>query len=126
MSDEYAGVPPSKGKWTPKEVIGHLIDSASNNHGRFVRAAISDEMVFPGYEQDQWVRTQRYNECPWMDLVSLWLGYNNHIARVIERVAPTGCRYRGCFITSMRSRGARFRVMSRSHSNISFGIILRT
>ena len=43
---------PSPGRWTKKEVIGHLIDSASNNHQRFVRARFQDDLVFPGYEQD--------------------------------------------------------------------------
>ena len=88
MSDELASVPPSIGKWTAKEVIGHLIDSASNNHGRFVRAQITDELVFAGYDQDKWVRLQRYNERPWMELVSLWRSYNTHIAAIVGAIRP--------------------------------------
>lgn len=79
---------PAPGKWSPKEVIGHLIDSASNNHGRFVRASLSDEMVFPGYDQDAWVTAQRYNELAWRELISLWLSFNAHIASLIERIPP--------------------------------------
>jgi hypothetical protein len=86
MSDAAAGMAPAVGKWSPKEVIGHLIDSAANNHGRFVRAQIADDLVFPGYDQDAWVKMQRYNERPWMDLVSLWRFYNTHIASVIEGI----------------------------------------
>jgi hypothetical protein len=86
ISDEDASRHPSAGKWSPKEVVGHLIDSAANNHGRFVRAAISDEMVFPGYDQAEWVKVQRYNDRPWMELVTLFRLYNTHIASVIEAI----------------------------------------
>ena len=86
MSDAAAGMAPAMGKWSPKEVIGHLIDSAANNHGRFVRAQIADDLVFPGYDQDAWVKMQRYNQRPWMDLVALWRSYNTHIASVIEGI----------------------------------------
>jgi len=86
MSDAAASMAPAMGKWSPKEVIGHLIDSAANNHGRFVRAQVADDLVFPGYDQDAWVKMQRYNERPWMDLVSLWRSYNTHIASVIEGI----------------------------------------
>ena len=86
MSDAAASMAPAMGKWSPKEVIGHLIDSAANNHGRFVRAQVADDLVFPGYDQHAWVKMQRYNERPWMDLVSLWRSYNTHIASVIEGI----------------------------------------
>ena len=88
MSEKDASRRPAQGKWSPKEIIGHLIDSAANNHARFVRAQIADEMVFEGYEQDAWVRLQRYNERPWSELVSLWQTYNTHIASVIESISP--------------------------------------
>jgi hypothetical protein len=88
ISDADASRHPKPGKWSPKEVIGHLIDSAANNHGRFVRAQISDELVFPPYDQDEWVRLQRYNDRKWTDLVTLWRAYNDHIASVVEGIAP--------------------------------------
>lgn len=86
ISDEDASRRPAPGKWSPKEVIGHLIDSASNNHGRFVRASTSDDMVFPGYDQDAWVAAQGYNELGWRDLIALWQSFNLHIASVVERI----------------------------------------
>ena len=88
ISEEDASVAPSPAKWSPKEVIGHLIDSAANNHSRFVRAQASDELVFQGYDQDAWVRLQRYNELPWTELIGLWLAYNRHISRVICYISP--------------------------------------
>lgn len=88
MPDERAARRPTAGKWSPKEVIGHLIDSAAHNHGRFVRAQVEDDLVFPGYDQDAWVRLQRYNQRPWAELVSLWRSYNAHIAAVVEAIPP--------------------------------------
>ncbi len=91
LSDAAAGTPRAAGKWSPKEIIGHLIDSASNNHGRFVRAQFSDDLVFPGYEQEKWVAVQRYADAAWDDLVALWRGFNLHIARVMAN-APDDVR----------------------------------
>jgi len=84
ISDEASSVKPDPGKWSQKEIIGHLIDSAANNHARFVRAQISDHLEFPGYEQEEWVATQRYNEEPWENLVALWKFYNLHLCHVIS------------------------------------------
>jgi hypothetical protein len=69
--------------WTPKEIVGHLIDSAANNHARFVRAQFTDDLVFSGYEQEEWVRAQRYNEESWPQLVELWKHYNLHLLHVM-------------------------------------------
>jgi len=87
ISESDASRHPAPGKWSPKEIIGHLIDSAANNHSRFVRAQITDDLVFPGYDQEAWVRLQRYNDRPWNELVSLWQAYNTHIASVIEGIS---------------------------------------
>jgi len=88
LSDGDASVRPAPGKWSPKEIVGHLIDSASNNHGRFVRAQLQDDLVFDGYDQDAWVVTQRYQDRPWVDLVRLWQAFNHHIAAVMETADP--------------------------------------
>ncbi len=86
LGDEGSRRHPAPGKWSPREVIGHLVDSASNNHQRFVRAQFQDDLVFPGYEQAAWVQVQRYAESPWEELVALWAGFNRHIARVMDAV----------------------------------------
>lgn len=77
---------PAPGKWSPREVIGHLVDSASNNHQRFVRATWQPNLVFTGYAQDGWVELQRYQEGDWPDLVTLWASFNRHLARVMTAV----------------------------------------
>jgi hypothetical protein len=85
LSDAEATRPREPGKWSPKEIIGHLIDSAANNHARFVRAQSTDDLLFDGYDQEAWVRVQRYNERRWLDLIQLWYAYNHHLADVMER-----------------------------------------
>jgi len=84
ISEQNSGIPLAEGKWSAKEILGHLIDSAANNHGRFVRAQLGDDLVFPGYEQNAWVSVQNYNEEPWAQLVSLWRYYNLHLSHVIS------------------------------------------
>jgi len=84
IPDREAGVPRTPAGWSCKEIVGHLIDSAANNHARFVRGQASDNLVFAAYDQDVWVRTQRYRERPWADLVALWRAYNLHLAHVME------------------------------------------
>ena len=76
----------SPDQWSIKEVLGHLIDSAANNHQRFVRAQFTDDLVFPGYEQEKWVNAQRYNDEAWSDMVQLWNAYNLHLLHVIAAI----------------------------------------
>src|SRR4051812_38219967 len=75
---------PAPGKWSRKQILGHLIDSASNNHQRFVRAQLSDDLVFPTYDQERWVDVQRYADAPWLSLLTLFREYNLQIARVMD------------------------------------------
>jgi hypothetical protein len=69
--------------WCAREVLGHLIDSACNNHRRFVVGQSAETERFDGYNQDDWVSRQHYERVPWSDLVALWSAYNRHLAHVI-------------------------------------------
>jgi DinB family protein len=83
IDDEVAGAKLNADVWSVKEILGHLVDSAANNHQRFVRAQGTAELSFPGYEQDAWVRAQDYQNTAWPQLVDLWVLYNYHLAHVI-------------------------------------------
>ena len=85
--------PPAPEKWSPRQILGHLIDSASNNHQRFLRAGFQKDLVFPGYAQNEWVEAQNYRDAPWAELVELWGLYNRHLARVME-ATPEALRKR--------------------------------
>jgi len=95
-SDRDAANPIQSGGWSRKQVLGHLIDSASNNHQRFVRAMLQDELIWPDYDQPGCVRVQRYQEAQWVDLVELWTSYNRFLAHVLagipESKFKTVCR----------------------------------
>lgn len=86
VSDLESVKPVLPGGWSRKEVIGHLIDSASNNHQRFVRGAIQTSLDFPSYDQDGSVRVQATQEADWPLLVALWATYNRYLAHVIGRL----------------------------------------
>ena len=77
---------PARGAWSPREILGHLVDSAANNHRRFVLAQLQDDLVFPGYDGDAWVSLQRYRDIPWLELIQLWEAYNAHLARLMAGV----------------------------------------
>lgn len=70
--------------WSKQEILGHLIDSALNNHQRFVRGAQDAAGDFPIYDQNRWVEVQCYNEIEWIDLVNFFVQYNYHLCRVID------------------------------------------
>jgi hypothetical protein len=72
------------GKWNRKQILGHLIDSAANNHQRFVRAQFTSDLNFSGYEQDNWVESQQYETESWENLVQLWTAYNRHLIHMLS------------------------------------------
>ncbi len=86
ISEPETTKPILPGGWSRKQVLGHLIDSASNNHQRFVRAALQPSLDFPRYDQDGNVRVQAPQEADWSLLVSLWAAYNRYLAHIIARL----------------------------------------
>jgi hypothetical protein len=86
VSEAESAKPALKGGWSRKQVLGHLIDSASNNHQRFVRASLQGSLEFPGYDQDGCVRTEAPQDAPWPLLVAVWKNYNQYLAHVIAHL----------------------------------------
>ncbi len=84
ISEGQSEQPRAEDHWSSKQIIGHLIDSATNNHARFVLAQLKDDLLFPGYEQDGWVRVQQYQKASWPQLVELWRAYNLHLLHVMS------------------------------------------
>ncbi|MGD1043850.1 MAG: DinB family protein [Bacteroidota bacterium] len=77
-------------KWSRKEILGHLIDSAANNHQRFVRVQYLKDLNLPPYDQIEWVKIQQYSLRTWKELLTLWKSYNFHLAHIIKHM-PTDC-----------------------------------
>jgi hypothetical protein len=82
--DAIATIKLAEDKWSLKEIIGHLIDSASNNHQRFVRLQSGDLQDFPPYDAEVWIKVQKYNGMDWGLLVSLWYNLNFLLLNIIE------------------------------------------
>ncbi len=81
-----ANVPWRAGGWTRKQILGHLLDSAANNHQRFVRAAIDGVYAGPGYAQDAWVAAHGYSHLAWKTLVQWWNVEHDILMAVVERI----------------------------------------
>jgi len=93
IDDAAAAKRPAPGKWSNKEILGHLVDSAANNHQRFVRLQMAPSINLPGYDGDEWVRIQNYQERPWEEIIDLWRMYNTQLAYLIRRVNPAALRH---------------------------------
>lgn len=78
---------PSPVKWSKKEIIGHLIDSATNNHHRIVRAQF-EEAPLISYDQNQWNRCGYYDHMDGRDVIGFWAIYNSHLVHLIRRIPP--------------------------------------
>lgn len=88
VNPEESAKPILAGGWSRKQVLGHLIDSASNNHQRFVRACLQESLEFPSYDQEGCVRLEAPQEAEWAVLISLWAEYNRYLAHIITRLPP--------------------------------------
>ena len=95
ISEAEASVPEREGKWSAKQVIGHLTDSAVNNLGRIMRMQIELGPSLPGYEQVAWVNLQHYAEREWAQVLALWFALNEHVAWTIEHVEQARLANRG-------------------------------
>ncbi|HEU5342176.1 DinB family protein [Edaphobacter sp.] len=86
LSEDEATAQAEAGKWSAKQVIGHLTDSAVNNLGRIVRMQLAPGESLPGYAQDGWVRVQHYAERGWPEVLALWFALNEHVEWTIAHV----------------------------------------
>lgn len=85
ISDADFSYKPAPEKWSKKEIIGHLIDSATNNHHRFVRAQFEDAPRIV-YDQNQWNACSRYQDMEKEHIISFWVNYNQHLIEVVKRI----------------------------------------
>lgn len=79
---------PNPAKWSKKEILGHLIDSAQNNVRRFVVAQYEDNPKI-SYAQDNWVAAANYQNYITNDLIVLWTLLNKHICMVLKNISDT-------------------------------------
>ena len=87
----------SPAHWSVKEELGHLLDSAANNHQRIVRAQLEDNPAMPGYDGPHWVRLHAYQKRDWHELIGLWEALNGQLLAAAEAV-PDSAWSRTCTI----------------------------
>ena len=85
IPEEEFSKKPAPDKWSKKEILGHLIDSATNNHHRFIRVQFEDKPHI-AYDQNEWNRASRYNEMDKSHLIAFWALYNRHLVEIISRI----------------------------------------
>jgi len=90
LSKEKVESKPTSASWSAKEELGHLLDSAANNHQRIVRAQLQDSPAMPGYEQNKWVAIHGYQGRDWKELIDVWLALNRQLLAAAERVPDSG------------------------------------
>lgn len=88
LSGDAVESKPAPSKWSAKEELGHLLDSAANNHQRIVRAQFDDSPAMPGYEQNRWVAVHAYHRRDWKELIEIWQAINRQLLAAAEAV-PT-------------------------------------
>jgi hypothetical protein len=84
LTAEAANQPIAPGKWSTQQTVGHLIDSCTNNLQRLIRMQLTPELDFPGYQQDDCIRIQRFDLEPWLEVLTLFLALNRHFAHAIS------------------------------------------
>jgi hypothetical protein len=86
LSQSLVEITPGESKWSCKEELGHLLDSAANNHQRIVRAQLEDKPAMPGYEQTRWVALHDYQHRDWSELIAIWKAFNRQLLAAAEAV----------------------------------------
>jgi len=76
----------SPDKWSKKEILGHLIDSAANNHQRFIRSQFEDSPTI-GYDQNQWVENSYYHDSDTHQLITFWTAYNQFLISIMKSIS---------------------------------------
>jgi hypothetical protein len=98
---------PSPSQWSPKEELGHLLDSAANNHQRIVRTQLEEKPAMPGYDGDRWVELHRYQQRDWRDLIERWQILNKQLLAAAEAV-PDSAWSRTCTIADSKPLTLKF------------------
>lgn len=81
---ELADRPWREGGWTRKQIVGHLLDSCTNNRQRFVRASVDGTYAGPAYAQDAWVEAHGYAHQPWQTLLGWWEAEHEILMTVVD------------------------------------------
>ncbi len=100
LTDQLSAIQPNgSDSWSPKQELGHLIDSAANNHVRIVQAAlaVASPVPFQTYAQNGWVNLHDYQNLPWTSLVGFWSQFNFFLSELIGKIPEASLEHTGVF-----------------------------
>lgn len=86
QEDDNWYIKPLPNKWSPIEILGHLIDSALNNHRRFLLAQKKEDLIFAGYDPDTWVQLNNYQNRETTEVISFWEACNIQLAELLTQL----------------------------------------
>lgn len=85
IDESVAGAKPMPGKWSKKEILGHLCDSCINNYYRFMHLQHSvDTFVLTQYRQDEWVSIRDYQADTWSNILNQWYALHQALLIILE------------------------------------------
>ena len=87
LAPSQAEAKPAASQWSPKKELGHLLDSAANNHQRIVRKQLENKPAMPEYDGDRWVELHRYQQRDWRELIELWKALNQQLLAAAQAVS---------------------------------------
>ncbi|HUN90268.1 MAG TPA: DinB family protein [Terriglobales bacterium] len=90
ISSETAGLHSKPDSWSPKQELGHLLDSAIMNHQRLLRVLREDNPTLPDYDGDFCAAAHQYQARTWQELIETWRTLNSHFLWAIEGVSDAG------------------------------------
>lgn len=88
ISPDAASRPRAVGKWSRKQELGHLVDSACNNHQRIVRAQVEEQPSLGDYDGDPWVALHNYQAMDWSEIIECWRVMNQQLIRAASIISP--------------------------------------
>ncbi|TDL99569.1 MAG: DinB family protein [Flavobacteriaceae bacterium] len=86
IGEQEMSAKPFPNKWSKKQILGHLVDSATNNHQRFVRGQFEENPEI-GYDQNKWNEFGFYQEIDNQQIIHFWTIYNRQILEIITRIS---------------------------------------
>jgi hypothetical protein len=107
ISSEKASLKLDPAQWSPKDELGHLLDSAANNHQRIVRAQLENNPAMPGYDGERWVELHAYHHREWSELITLWKALNTQLLAA-ARAVPDSEWSRTCTIADSKALTLKF------------------
>lgn len=85
ISEDLFSIKINSTKWSKKEILGHLIDSAANNHQRFIRVQYENIPTIK-YDQNKWNELNHYQQLESKHIIQLWTIYNQHLLEILKRI----------------------------------------